>query len=121
MNPFQFNLIHASYIDLWKRTARLQCLHYKALLTEPSAVTSDDTHASFKPVPAMIEESAYYARALLPDSFFMVFLVQGVKEEIYTKLNKDFKALKWVKAIASESLSWHICFFDQLCTFQKPC
>ena len=30
----------------------------------------------------------------------------------------NFKALKWVRAVVFESLSWHICFFDQ-CTFQK--
>ena len=42
-------------------------------------------HASFKPVSAMIVESAYYAHTLLSDSFFIVFLVQGIKEEMYTK------------------------------------
>ena len=31
----------------------------------------------------------------------------------------NFKALKWVRAVVFESLSWHICFFDQ-CTFKKP-
>ena len=46
-------------------------------------------HASFKPVSAMIVESAYYAHALLSNTFFIVFLVQGIKKEIYTKLNKD--------------------------------
>ena len=25
----------------------------------------------------------------------------------------DFKALKWVRAVVFESLSWHICLFDQ--------
>ena len=42
-------------------------------------------HASFKPVSAMIVESVYYAHTLLSDSFFIVFLVQGIKEEIYKK------------------------------------
>ena len=46
-------------------------------------------HASFKPVSAMIVGSAYYAYALLCNSFFIVFLVQRIKEEIYTKPNKD--------------------------------
>ena len=46
-------------------------------------------HASFKPVSAIIMESAYYAHALLSNCFFIVFLVQGIKEEIYTKPNKD--------------------------------
>ena len=40
-------------------------------------------HASFKPVSAMIVESAYYAH------LFIVFLVQGIKEEMYKKFNKD--------------------------------
>ena len=39
----------------------------------------------------MIVESAYYAHALLSDSFFIVSLVQGIKEDIYTKLNKTQK------------------------------
>ena len=48
-------------------------------------------HASLRPVSAMIVhvESAYYAHALLSNSFFIVFLVQGIKKEIKTKLNKD--------------------------------
>ena len=46
-------------------------------------------HASFKAVPAMFAESAYYANALLSNSFLIVFLVQFIKEEIYTKPNKD--------------------------------
>ena len=46
-------------------------------------------HASFKPVSTMIVESTYYAHALLSNSFFIVLLVQGIKGEIYTKLNKD--------------------------------
>ena len=46
-------------------------------------------YASFKQVSAMIVESTYYAHALLSNSFFTVFLVQGIKEEIYTKPNKD--------------------------------
>ena len=46
-------------------------------------------HASFKQMSAVIVESAYYAHALLSNSFFIVFLVQGIKEEIYTKPNKD--------------------------------
>ena len=46
-------------------------------------------HASFNPVSAMIGKYAYYAHALLSISFFNVFLVQGIKEEIYTKPNKD--------------------------------
>ena len=46
-------------------------------------------HASFKPVSAMIVESAYYAYALPSNSFFIVVLVQGIKEEIYAKFNKD--------------------------------
>ena len=46
-------------------------------------------HASFKLVSVMIVESAYYAHALLSNSFFIVFLVQGIKEEIYIKPNKD--------------------------------
>ena len=75
MSPVQFNLIHALHIHLWKRTAPLQLLHSKILLT---AITSDHMHLSFKPVSAMIEESAYYAHALLSDSFFIVSLVQGV-------------------------------------------
>ena len=45
-------------------------------------------HASFKPVSAMIMESAYYAHALLSYTFFIVFLVRGIKEEIYTQLNQ---------------------------------
>ena len=73
MNPFQFNLIHALHINLWKRTAQLQFIHSKALLTEPSAITSDHMHASFKPVSAIIVESAYYARALVSYSFVIVF------------------------------------------------
>ena len=76
-------------INLRKQTAQLQFLHSKTLLTEPSVITSDHMHASFKPVSAMIVESAYYAHALLSNTFFIVFLVQGIKEEIYTKLNKD--------------------------------
>ena len=96
MNPLQFNLIHASHvhINLWKRTVWLQFLHSKTLLTEPSTITSDHMHASFKPVSAMIVESAYYAHAVLYNSFFIVFLVQSAKEEIYTKLNKDISVTK---------------------------
>ena len=45
-------------------------------------------HASFKPVPAMIVESAYYAYALLSDSFFIVFPVQGVKKRYIQSLIK---------------------------------
>ena len=49
-------------------------------------------HASFKPLSAVIVESAYYAHALLSNSFLIVFLFQGInaliKEEIYTKPNK---------------------------------
>ena len=44
-------------------------------------------HASFKPVSAIIVKSAYYAHALLSDSFFIVFLVQGIKEEKNTEPN----------------------------------
>ena len=98
-------------------------------------------HTSFKPVSAMMVESAYYANALLSDSFFIVFLVQDIKEEeIYTKrfqsnmhmeiknykdknfievsVSIEFQSSKMVRAVVYESLSWHICFFDQ-CTFQK--
>ena len=39
-------------------------------------------HASFKPVSAMIVESAYQAHALLSNSFVDFFLVQGIKEKI---------------------------------------
>ena len=46
-------------------------------------------HASVKPLSAMIVESAYYVHALLSDSFFIVFLVQGIKEEVKIKPNKD--------------------------------
>ena len=55
-------------------------------------------HASFKPVSAMIVESAYYANALLSDSFFIVFLVQVIKEEIYKKLNKDISTTEEVSS-----------------------
>ena len=53
-------------------------------------------HASFKPVSAMIVESAYYAHALLSNSFFIVFIVHGIKEEIYTKPNKDISVTEEV-------------------------
>ena len=88
MNPFLFNLMHASHINLWKLTARQQFLHSKTLLIEASAITRSYT-CIFQPVSAMIVESAYYAHALLSNSFFIVFLVQGIEEEIYTKHNKD--------------------------------
>ena len=39
----------------------------------------------------MIVESAYYAHALLSDSFSIVFLVQGIKEDIYTKISVSQK------------------------------
>ena len=63
-------------------------MHSKSLLTEPSAITSDPMHASFKPASAMIVESAYFAYALLFNSLFLVFLVEGIKREIYKKLIK---------------------------------
>ena len=54
-------------------------------------------HASFKPVSAMIVESAYYAHALLSDSFFIVFLVQGINGKMYTKPNKDISITEEVR------------------------
>ena len=52
-------------------------------------IQPDHMHASFKPVSEMIVESSYYAHALLSNSFFIVFLVQGIKEKMHTKPNKD--------------------------------
>ena len=51
--------------------------------------TADRMHVSSKPVSAMVVESAYHAHALLSNSFFIVFLVLGIKEEIYTKHYKN--------------------------------
>ena len=76
-------------------TAAAFTLISKILLT---AIISDHMHLSFKPVSAMIKESAYYAHALLSDSFFIVFLVQGVKEEIYSNLNKDISITEEVSS-----------------------
>ena len=40
-------------------------------------------HASFKPASAMIVESAYSADEMLFGNFFIVFLVEGIKRDIY--------------------------------------
>ena len=63
-------------------------LHSKTLLTKLSAITRSYA-CIFQASVCNDCGSTYFAHALLSNSFFIVFLVQGIKEEIYTKLKKD--------------------------------